>query len=446
MREPLLWNDWLAKIRGMLSEELFARFFSEMQLLNYQAGERLVVGIPPKPGVDLSDLQRLYGGILEQAWIDAGGGAISVQLSPGKSDSQSNSDQAVVEEKKVKAIKGVGLDPEYTFETFVEGKNSEFAVAVAKAVVNDFEDPRYNPLLIYGGVGLGKTHLLHAIGNQVRREYPHLSVRYVATNDFLQEFVSAMLAKKIPEMEDYYRQQVDLLLLDDVQNLEDKVETQNFFFNIFNVLYSTKKLIVLSSDRPINEVRGIHERLISRFQGGLSVDIQPPDAETREAIFRRKIMSHNIDCPDEVIRAISQQLGSNVRDLESVIRQLLFRSTNLRQPIDLNMVGDVLRNTLLTSSRRVTLDDVLKEVCDYYGVEKNRILEDGRGTKEVAQARQVAMYLLRKLGNLSHKSIGHQFGNRDHSTVVYAIKTVEKQINKDLSYRRSIDVLFGRLR
>ena len=248
------------------------------------------------------------------------------------------------------------------------------------------------------------------------------------------------------DMDRFYRKEVDLLLMDDVQFLQNKVETQNLLFNVFNELYHSNRQIVLSCDRPIAEVPGIHERLVSRFQWGLSVDIQPPDVETREAILRKKLRDHNFDCSDEVIRAIASQVGPNVRGLESVIRALLFHCTVYKRPVDLDMVGEVLRNTPTTSNRRITVEEVLNLVCEYFDVEKSRILEDGRGTKEVSTARQVTMYLLRKLAELSHKSIGQQLGNRDHSTVVYAVKTIEKQIAEDLTFRRSIDGLFTRLR
>jgi chromosomal replication initiator protein len=341
---------------------------------------------------------------------------------------------------------GITLNADLDFHSFVEGKNSLFAVSAAKAVAENPGGSRFNPLLIYGGVGLGKTHLLQASGTYIQDHFPEKTVRYVTAENFVSEYVSSVRDKRVEELSLFYRNEVDLLLLDDVQFLKDKPETQNEFFHIFNVLHQSGRQIVLTSDTPPAEVAGLQERLISRFQWGLCVDIQPPDLETREAILRRKAQRMNLELSDEVVRAISTHVEANVRAIEGVIRSLLLRATVHKTDITLDTVAEVLQTLPAQAQRRVTVDDVLQAVADHFEVEADRVLESGRGTKEVALARQTAMFLLRQLTTLSHKSVGARFGNRDHSTVVYAIKTIEKQMGADPFFRRDIEMLLTKFR
>ncbi|HEX2612047.1 MAG TPA: chromosomal replication initiator protein DnaA, partial [Fibrobacteria bacterium] len=240
---------------------------------------------------------------------------------------------------------------------------------------------------------------------------------------------------------------VDVLLMDDVQFLSGKDRTQEEFFHVFNFLHQSRKQIVLTSDAPPGELKGLQDRLVSRFQWGLFVDIQLPDRETREAILRRKAQANNLDISEEVISYLAESIDSNIRILEGAIRQLLLQASIQHADITLELAEEIVRRTgARRPEKRVTAEDVTTVVADYFAVEVDKILEQGRGTKEVAQARQVAMFLVKELTSASLKSIGQRFGGRDHSTVVHAIKTIEKAMDKDDSFRKSVDAISGKLK
>jgi chromosomal replication initiator protein len=341
----------------------------------------------------------------------------------------------------------IDLNPDYTFEEFVVGSNSQFAYSAAPAVAKEPGGTRFNPLLIYGGVGLGKTHLLQAIGNHVRRELPGKKIRYVTSEGFYREFVESIQHNRINEMSAFYRHEVDVLLMDDVQFLSGKDRTQEEFFHVFNFLHQSQKQIVLTSDAPPGELKGLQDRLVSRFQWGLFVDIQLPDRETREAILRRKAHALNLDISEDVISYLAEAIDSNIRVLEGAIRQLLLQASIQHADITLELAEEIVRRTgAQRTERRVAAEDVTTMVADYFAVEVDKIMEQGRGTKEVAQARQVAMFLVKELTSSSLKSIGQRFGGRDHSTVVHAIKTIEKAMDKDNGFRKSVDTILGKLK
>lgn len=351
-------------------------------------------------------------------------------------------------------LPGIYLNDEYTFDTFVVGSNTEFAHAAAMSVAQNVDTNRYNPLLIYGGSGLGKTHLVQAIGHYYLKNFPQKTVHYIDANSFKREYVSSLMKKNensqngksiLDEMSDYYRNKVDLLLMDDIQDLSNQTETQNAFFHIFNSLHQSGKQIVLTSDCPPSEVEMLEDRLISRFEWGLTVDVQTPSIETREAILKDKALRHKIEVSDEIITFIATSIDRDVRSLEQVIKQLMFKSTHLRSEIDLELCKEVLANVNKGNIKKIKLEDVLKMVSDYFEIDQSQILSSSRGTKEVAQARQVAMFLYKEASKNSLKSIGQAFSNRDHATVIYAIRKIQETMDVDPIFAKSIESLKHKL-
>jgi chromosomal replication initiator protein len=295
-------------------------------------------------------------------------------------------------------------------------------------------------------VGLGKTHLLQAIGNFVIAENSRKKVRYVTSEAFYREFVESIQHNRINELSTYYRNEVDVLLMDDVQFMSGKDRTQEEFFHIFNSLHQSRKQIVLTSDAPPGELKGLEDRLVSRFQWGLFVDIQQPDRETREAILRRKAIALNLDISDDIIAFLAEAIDSNIRILEGAIRQLLLQASIKHSDITMELAKEIVNRTGVNRpAKKITPEDITNVVANYFVVEVDKIIEQGRGTKEVAQARQLAMFLMKELTSASLKSIGQRFGGRDHSTVVHAIKTIEKAMEKDDQFKRSVDAIMSKL-
>jgi len=287
---------------------------------------------------------------------------------------------------------------------------------------------------------------LQAIGNHVLREMEGKRVRYITSEAFYREFVESIQHNRINEMSSFYRHEVDVLLMDDVQFLSGKDRTQEEFFHIFNALHQSRKQIVLTSDAPPGELKGLEDRLVSRFQWGLFVDIQAPDRETREAILRRKAQAQNLNISEDIISYLAEAIDSNIRILEGAVRQLLLQASIQHADITMELAEEIVnRIGSHQPSRRPTSGDITTMVAGYFEVEADKILEQGRGTKEVAQARQLAMFIMKELTSSSLKSIGQSFGGRDHSTVVHAIKTIEKAMEKDDSFRKSVDAIMGKL-
>ena len=317
----------------------------------------------------------------------------------------------------------------YNFDNFVEGANNQFARAAALAVAESPGKTTFNPLVIYGGVGLGKTHLIQAIGNYILINSNTKNVLYVDSEKFTIEFINSIQNHKTTQFSAIYRN-VDLLIVDDIQFFNNKERTQEEFFHTFNALYNSGKQIVLSSDRPPKDLDGVEERLISRFQWGLVADIQPPDLETRIAILQQKAEESNIELPGDIIEFIATNVTSNIRELEgALIRLLAFSSLNARD-ISLELARDVLRNLSLNKKKNIMIEEIQRIVSDHYNLPDDLLRAKTR-KKEIAYVRQIAMYLSKELTKNSLKTIGLHFGGRDHSTVIHAIQCIGKQIDED---------------
>jgi chromosomal replication initiator protein len=338
------------------------------------------------------------------------------------------------------------LNPRYTFDNFIKGESNQLARAAASAVSNNPGGTSFNPLVIYGGTGLGKTHLIQAIGNYALANKKARRVIYVSSEKFTIEFVDAIQSDRITDFSSFYRS-MDILIVDDIQFFSGKEKTQDNFFHTFNELHQIGKQIVLSSDRPPKELKGLDDRLLSRFQWGLTADIQAPDLETRIAILRKKIENDAIDLPQDVIEFIALNVTSNIRELEGCLISLLAKASLEGRQINVDLARDVVRTVVGDIRSPITIEEIQRCVCEYFSLPEDLIRAKTR-KQEVVTARQIAMYLAKELTNSSLKTIGLHFGGRDHSTVIHAYQSVEDQMKVDQKFntnvqqiRRKVDLL-----
>ncbi|MBD3420046.1 MAG: chromosomal replication initiator protein DnaA [Chitinivibrionales bacterium] len=340
-----------------------------------------------------------------------------------------------------KEIPASRLNKRFIFDSFVVGSGNEFARSAATAVAEAPGKTKFNPLLIYGGVGLGKTHLLQAIGNFIHSLDQGFTVSYLTSEEFYLEFIDAIKNNVAKKFSQKYRTS-DVLLVDDVQFFSGKESTQEEFFYVFNTLYQNGKQIVLTSDLPPSSLKGLQDRLISRFQWGLCVDIQPPDLETRVAILKRKAEEDNLNIPENVLYFIAENISSNIRELEGVIIRLLAYASITKSDITIDLVQSLLKKTMDKGKSKISIDEIIEKVSDYYKVPQNHVREKNR-RKEVALCRQIAMYITKSITNYSLKTIGLNFGGRDHSTVIHAIQQVEKLKDKDESILQDVNYIIS---
>jgi chromosomal replication initiator protein len=335
------------------------------------------------------------------------------------------------------------LSPRYSFDTFIVGTSNQFAHAACRAVA-EAPSRSYNPLFIYGGVGLGKTHLMHAIGHYVVTHLKNLQLTYISSERFMNEMINAVRYDRILDFRERYRS-VDVLLVDDVQFLAGKEGTQTEFFHTFNALYDSQKQIVISSDCPPHEIPQLEERLRSRFEWGLIADIQAPDLETKTAILKRKAESEGVPLADNVAIYIAGKIKSNIRELEgSLIRLIAYASLTGRE-ITLSLAQDVLRNVLQNDDRAVTIESVQKAVAEHYSLKVTEI-KSKNNSKSVAMPRQIAMYLCKNLTNASLPEIGRSFGGKHHSTVIHSIRKIEELRKTDTDFNTVINNLLESFR
>ena len=335
------------------------------------------------------------------------------------------------------------LGPRYSFDTFIVGPSNQFAHAACRAVA-EAPSRSYNPLFIYGGVGLGKTHLMHAIGHYVVTHLKNLKLTYISSERFMNEMVNAIRYDRILDFRERYRS-VDVLLVDDVQFLAGKEGTQTEFFHTFNALYDSQKQIVISSDCPPHEIPQLEERLRSRFEWGLIADIQSPDLETKTAILKRKAETEGVFLPDNVAIYIAGKIKSNIRELEGSLIRLIAYASLTRSEITLPLAQDVLRNVLQNDDRAITIEGVQKAVADHYSL-KVAELKSKNNAKSVALPRQIAMYLCKALTNASLPEIGKSFGGKHHSTVIHSIRKVEDLRQRDRDFNMVINTLLESFR
>ena len=335
------------------------------------------------------------------------------------------------------------LNARYTFENFIKGDSNQLARAAASAVANNPGGTSFNPLVIYGGTGLGKTHLMHAIGNYAIANGKARRVIYVSSEKFTVEFVESIQRDTANEFAGFYRS-MDILIVDDIQFFAGKERTQDHFFHTFNELHQLGKQIVLSSDRPPKELKGLDDRLLSRFQWGLTSDIQPPDLETRIAILRNKSENEGIDLPQDVVEFIATNVTSNIRELEGCLISLMAKASLEGRDITVDLARDVLKVVVGDVKSPLTIETIQRTVCEYFSIPEDLIRAKTR-KQEVVNARQIAMYLAKEMTNCSLKTIGLHFGGRDHSTVIHAYQSVEDQMRIDQKYLSNVTQIKRRL-
>jgi len=356
-------------------------------------------------------------------------------------EKEKNTEEPVVHIKERSLVNQKIFNPRYNFDNFVVGNSNKYAHAAALAVAESPSEA-YNPLFLYGGSGMGKTHLMHAIGIYLLENNPNINVLYVSSEMFTEELIRALREKKMSEFKTKYRK-VDVLLIDDIQFLEKKDTTQEEFFHTFNTLYDSNKQIIISSDKAPNELKGLEERLVSRFQWNLIADIQPPDYETRIAILTKKAENLNIEVDDDlydVICMIAEKIKDNIRELEGAFTRIVSFSQLLHEKPDKNFARRVLKDILTDGEIKVTPEKIKKIVCKHYSV-KLADLESSKKQNSIAFPRQVAMYLIREMTDYSLPKIGQMFGGKHYTTVMYACDKIDEQVKADSGFAEVIDKL-----
>ncbi|MEX2663083.1 MAG: chromosomal replication initiator protein DnaA [Vicinamibacterales bacterium] len=439
-----IWDSVLARIETKVNRHSFYTWFKPTSFVADDGGS-LRIRVPNALFRDW--LTKHYSAVIDEALgeVDRRGTTVAfvsddapVMVPPPPLELEPPAAELPLEDGQVG-----GLAPRYSFDTFIVGPSNQFAHAACRAVA-EAPSRSYNPLFIYGGVGLGKTHLMHAIGHYVLNHLKTLKLTYISSERFMNEMINALRFDRILDFRERYRS-VDVLLVDDIQFVAGKEGTQTEFFHTFNALYDSQKQIVISSDSPPHEIPQLEERLRSRFEWGLIADIQPPDLETKVAILKRKAEAEGVGLPDNVALFIAGKIKSNIRELEgSLIRLVAYASLTGRE-ISLSLAQDVLRNVLQHDDRAVTIEVIQKFVADYYQLKLTE-LKSRNNSKSVAMPRQIAMYLCKALTNASLPEIGRSFGGKHHSTVIHSVRKIEELRKRDGDLNTLLNTLSESLR
>jgi chromosomal replication initiator protein len=438
---PNPWEKFLERVKSRVSTNTYMTWFQPTRL-NRAEGESLFVQIPS--AVFRQVLTRTYGEIVKAVFHELGTPNVKVQY-------VCTEEEPVHAAPVVSGVKQAKLDFEssdhqlntrYTFDSFVVGKSNEFAHAAARAVAEQ-PSKAYNPLFLYGGVGMGKTHLMHAIGHTIKKRNPAMRLSYVSAEKFTIEVINSLRFDRMISFRDRFHT-VDVLLVDDIQFIAGKERTQEEFFHTFNALYEQQKQIVISSDCLPKDINSIEERLRSRFEWGLIADIQAPDLETKIAILQKKAENDRFGLPDDVAEYIARAIKSNVRELEGALTRLMAYASLTGATISLSTAQQVLRNIIASQEKRVTIDLIQKRVSEHFNL-REQDLKVRSNTRAIAFPRQVAMYIVKQLTTASLPEIGRQFGGKHHTTVLHSINKIEEMRRSDKDLNRTITRLLDAL-
>ncbi len=430
-----IWNEVLKLIKVELTEVSFNTWLKTIKPITI--AENIVVLAAPNEFTK-NILEGRYLNLIKNAIKQVTNIDYEIKFVIPGEDISLNVGQSIVNNNLINEQRAQ-LNPKYTFDTFVIGNSNRFAHAACLAVA-EAPAQAYNPLFIYGGVGLGKTHLMHAIGHYILNQTPNAKVVYVSSEKFTNELINSIRDDKNNEFRNKYRN-VDILLIDDIQFIAGKESTQEEFFHTFNALHEANKQIVISSDRPPKEIPTLEDRLRSRFEWGLISDIQPPDLETRIAILKKKAKVENIEVPDDVMNYIATKIQSNIRELEGALIRIVAYSSLTNKEITLELAEEALKDIFSTNKpRKITVDLIKEVVSKDFGV-KVEDFNSKKRTRSIAYPRQIAMYLTRELTDLSLPKIGEEFGGRDHTTVIHAYDKISKEISTDEDLKNRIDAL-----
>jgi chromosomal replication initiator protein len=443
-----LWDEILARIETKVNRHSFYTWFKPTTFVSEDPAA-VTVRVPNS--VFKEWLTKHYSGIIAEAMAEMHRSQLAVNfLAEGQGEAAGISlgpDETAVlahtPSPSVTAPGPAGLNLRYTFDSFIVGPSNQFAHAACRAVA-EAPSRSYNPLFIYGGVGLGKTHLMHAVGQYVLQHDRNLKLTYISSERFMNEMINAVRYDRVLDFRERYRS-VDVLLVDDIQFLAGKEGTQTEFFHTFNALYDSQKQIVISSDCPPHEIPALEERLRSRFEWGLIADIQSPDLETKVAILKKKAETEAVPLPDNVAIYIAGKIKSNIRELEGSLIRLIAYASLTGQEISLPLAQEVLKNILDHEEKAITIEIIQKFVADYYNL-KLAELKSRNNSKSVAMPRQVAMYLCKSLTHSSLPEIGRSFGGKHHSTVIHSIRKVEELRKRDADFNNLISNLMEGLR
>jgi chromosomal replication initiator protein len=446
-REPInSWDKFLDRVKSRVSINTFNTWFQPTRL-NRAEGETLFVQIPST--VFRNVLTRTYGEIVKAVFHELGTPNTRVQYVCTEEEQAAAAPTAPVsatipgkQSKLDFESSDHQLNPRYTFDSFVVGKSNEFAHAAARAVAEQ-PSKAYNPLFLYGGVGMGKTHLMHAIGHTIKKRNPAMRLSYVSAEKFTIEVINSLRFDRMISFRDRFHT-VDVLLVDDIQFIAGKERTQEEFFHTFNALYEQQKQIVISSDCLPKDINSIEERLRSRFEWGLIADIQPPDLETKIAILQKKAENDRFPLPDDVAEYIARAIKSNVRELEGALTRLMAYASLTGATVSLATAQQVLRNIIASQEKRVTIDLIQKRVSEHFNL-REQDLKVRSNTRAIAFPRQVAMYIVKQLTTASLPEIGRQFGGKHHTTVLHSIHKIEEMRRSDKDLNRTITRLMDAL-
>ncbi|MEZ2458821.1 chromosomal replication initiator protein DnaA [Salinicoccus roseus] len=433
-----IWENTLKGIKGTIANASYQTWFQDTSMIHLD-NETAVIKADTQFQRDW--LEKNYSGLIQEQLFEVMGEKPEIRIVTEEEETPAKLPEKTTPESEVPVNNQLNVNN--TFETFVIGNGNRFSHAASLAVA-EAPAKAYNPLFIYGGVGLGKTHLMHAIGHYVLEHRPNAKVAYLSSEKFTNEFINSIRDNKTEEFRNRYRN-VDVLLIDDIQFLAGKESTQEEFFHTFNALHEDNKQIVISSDRTPKEIPTLEDRLRSRFEWGLITDITPPDLETRIAILRKKCEEEKVEIPNEAMIYIANHIHTNIRELEGALTRVAAYSKLVNQPLTPEMVSEALKDLVTQSkSKKITITDIQEAVASFYDIQIESFASKKR-TKSIAFPRQIAMYLARELTDYSLPKIGEVFGGRDHSTVIHAHEKISKMITEDERFKQELEEVENRI-